>query len=179
MKKNKLFYLVMMVSLLGCFQSRAFVTDSSFYGFTIRHDLMLNGTPDIVFRALVMDIGKWWDSKHTYSGNAANLSISAKAGGCFCEKLDNGGSVMHMTVVFADPGKTLRMTGGLGPLQALAVYGVMTISLAPIETGTKITVTYVVGGYGASGLSALPGLVDRVLEEQLNRFKAFINKTGE
>ena len=71
-----------------------------------------------MYNSIVDDVGLWWDSSHTFSGNAENLSIDDKAGGCFCENLENGGSVRHLEVVFVDPGKTLRMIGGLGPLSS-------------------------------------------------------------
>jgi hypothetical protein len=57
---------------------------------------------------------------HTFSGNAHNLSIEEKAMGCFCEKLPDGGGVSHMEVVYFAPGKTLRLSGALGPLNTWA-----------------------------------------------------------
>jgi hypothetical protein len=39
----------------------------------------------------------------------------------------NQGGVRHMQVVYVDPGKTLRMIGGLGPLQSMAATGSMTV----------------------------------------------------
>ena len=51
------------------------------------------------FDALTDDVGRWWNPEHSYSGVAANFSIDARAGGCFCERLKDG-SVAHMTVVF-------------------------------------------------------------------------------
>jgi hypothetical protein len=111
---------------------------------------------------------------HTFSGNADNLSIDDRAGGCFCEKLKNGGSVRHLEVVFADPGKSLRMIGGLGPLQGMAVTGTMTWSLSKADTGTNVKVTYSVGGYRPGGLQKMAPLVDKVMIEQLKRLKEYI-----
>jgi transposase len=118
----------------------------------------------------------WWDSVYTFSGDASNLSIDDRAGGCFCEKLKNGGSVRHLEVVFADPGKTLRMIRGLGPLQAMAVAGNMTWSLSKIDSGTNVKVTYSVGGYRPGGLQKMASLVDKVMFEQLKRLKEYIEK---
>ena len=150
------------------------VKDSSVIGFTIEDTVMISADPDDVYHALVADIGSWWDSAHTFSGNANNLSLDDKAGGCFCEKLEHGGSVRHLEVVFAAPGKTLRMIGGLGPLQSMAVTGSMTWALNKANNGTTVTVTYSVGGYRPGGLQKLAPLVDTVMSEQLYRLKNFI-----
>jgi hypothetical protein len=63
-----------------------------------------------------------------------------------------------MTVVYADPGKLLRLTGGLGPLQNLAVTGVMTWKLTEAGGKTTIEMSYKVGGYmpGAAGIGPWP-----------------------
>ena len=145
------------------------VVDSSTSGFTSRNEARVSAPPDVVYRALVDDVGAWWNADHTYTGDSANLSIDAKAGGCFCEKLPDGGSVQHMEVVYAERGKTLRLHGGLGPLQAMAVAGAMTFELEAVEDGTRITLTYVVGGYapGEGGLGAIAAPVDGVVGGQL------------
>ncbi len=57
-------------------------------------------------------------------GSAANLSLEARAGGCWCERLADGGSVEHLRVLLVSPGRMLRMRGALGPFQGLAVDGV-------------------------------------------------------
>ena len=95
------------------------VADITASGFLIRHDVTVTGTPEASWKALV-DVGSWWSSDHTYSGSASNLAIDARPGGCFCEKLANGGGVSHMTVVFVSPNTVLRMVGALGPLQGSA-----------------------------------------------------------
>ena len=86
---------------------------------------------------------------------------------------------MHMQVVFVDPGKTIRMTGGLGPLQSMAVNGAMTIMLKQVATGTQCEIIYTVGGYSISGFENIAPLVDRVLGEQCKRFKAYEQSLSE
>jgi len=154
-------------------EAHAEVVDSSYYGFTIKQEYPIKNVADSVYNNLVHYIGKWWDSEHTFSGQAANLWIDAVAGGCFSEKLPDGGSVRHMTVVFAKPGKTLRMEGGLGPLRSMAVSAVLTFNLSQDGNNTKLTVTYSVGGYVPGGLQKMALLVDRVLEQQMRRFTNF------
>jgi len=88
----------------------------------------------------------------------------------------SGGSVRHMQVVFADPGKQLRLSGGLGPLQAMGVAGSMSFVLIAQGEGTRLMYRYEVGGYTAGGLAALAGPVDQVQLGQLNRLKAYVEE---
>jgi hypothetical protein len=93
------------ILLASCMQlANASVIDSTANGFTVKNTVTIIGsTPERVYRHMVKDVGKWWNSAHSWSGDARNLSIDDKAGGGFREKLKNGGSVQHLTVVFADP----------------------------------------------------------------------------
>jgi len=152
------------------------VVDSSATGFTTRNTTTIAAPPAEVYRRLVNDVGRWWDPDHTYSKNSGNLTIDARAGGLFLEKLESGGSVVHMTVVYAAPGKALRMVGGMGPLQALAVSGSMTWQLTPDGAGTRVELVYAVGGYKPGGLGDMAALVDKVLAGQLDRLKAYAEK---
>jgi hypothetical protein len=102
------------------------------------------------------------------------MTIDARAGGCFCEKLANGGSVQHMTVILAEPGKTLRMRGALGPLQEQAVVGTITWTLTEAGPRTRVEMTYVVGGYMRGGLEPVAKIVDTVLGTQVQRLKQYI-----
>ena len=72
--------------------------------------------------------------------------------GCFCEKLARG-SVRHMEVVYFDPGKRLRLTGALGPLQSMAATGNLGIDLSPAPEGTQPEATYAVVGYLPTGIN--------------------------
>jgi uncharacterized protein YndB with AHSA1/START domain len=155
---------------------RAEVVDSSATGFTTRNTTTIAAPPSEVYKRLVNDVGRWWDPDHTYSKNSSNLTLDARAGGQFLEKLENGGSVVHMTVVYAAPGKALRMVGGMGPLQALAVSGSMTWLLTPEGTGTRVELIYAVGGYKPGGLADMAALVDKVLAGQLERLKAYVER---
>jgi len=154
------------------------VVDSSESGFTSRNSIQVSAPPDAVYDALVDDVHEWWDSDHTYTGDSANMSIEAEAGGYLCERLPSGGSVQHMEVVFAKPGASLRMRGGLGPLQAMGVFGAMTFDLEASGDGTEITLTYVVGGYapGEGGLGALAEAVDGVVRGQLESLARYVDE---
>jgi uncharacterized protein YndB with AHSA1/START domain len=152
------------------------VADAGAGGFTSRNKLLVAAPPAEVFGALVRDVGKWWSSAHTFSGDAANLRIEARPQGCFCETLPGGGA-RHLTVVAVEPGKLLRLTGGLGPLQAMAVDGALSWELTPAADGTEITATYAVHGYAAGGLEAWAAPVDRVIRQQLERLGRYV-ETG-
>src|ERR1051326_3995246 len=96
------------------------VVDSAANGFTVKVTVNIQASPDDLYRQIVA-VGDWWDSQHTFSGDAHNLSIDATATGCFCEKIPNHGSVRHMEVLLAAPGKSLVLTGALGPIDRKSV----------------------------------------------------------
>ena len=154
----------------------ASVADSSSYGFTIKQEYTIKDPADSVFKNLVYNIGKWWDSEHTYSHDARNLTIQPFAGGCFCERLKDSGSVRHMTVINIVPGKTLRMEGGLGPLQSMAVNAILTFSISQSCNNAELEVTYTVGGYAPGGLQKMAPIVDRVLGQQMKRMIEYDEK---
>jgi len=155
---------------------RAEVADSSASGFTVQITATIAAAPDEVYRKLVRGVGDWWSKDHTYSGDAHNLSIDEKAGGCFCEKLANGGGAKHMEVVNFAPGKMLVMRGALGPLQTMGASGSMLIQLSGANGGTNLVLTYAVGGYLARGLNTLAGPVDTVLTLQMTRLKNLVER---
>jgi uncharacterized protein YndB with AHSA1/START domain len=137
-------------------------------GFSVTETAHIAASPDQVYATLIVP-SKWWNSAHTFSQDAANLTLDAKAGGCWCETLPNGGSVMHMTVVYVAPGKALRLRGALGPFQGMGVDGAMTVTLKPAGDGTDVTMTYAMGGYAKGGFADLAKAADAVLGEQLGR----------
>jgi uncharacterized protein YndB with AHSA1/START domain len=173
--RNVAFLAVGILALLPA-GSAAAVADSSANGFNLRISVTIQAAPDEVYRRLVHNVGEWWSSDHTFSGDAHNLSIEEKAMGCFCEKLPKGGGVRHMEVINFAPGKTLVLTGGLGPLQSMAATGNMTFQISAAPGGTKLDVTYAVVGYLAAGMNGLAGPVDGVLMEQITRLKNYIER---
>jgi len=150
------------------------VVDSASGGFTVKTTLSIQAAPEEVYRRLVHNVGDWWNPEHTFSRDSHTLSIDDKAAGCFCEKLPNQGSVRHMEVVLAMPGKALVLTGGLGPLQSIAATGSMTFRLAAADGGTRLEVTYTVAGYLPAGMNTWAAPVDGVLKEQLTRLKNYV-----
>jgi uncharacterized protein YndB with AHSA1/START domain len=95
------------VLLLSTAPARSEVLDSAANGFTVRTTLTIAATPDVVYRDIIHNVGDWWNSQHTFSGDAHNLSIEEKPQGCFCEKLPNNGVARHMEVLQLVPGKAI------------------------------------------------------------------------
>jgi len=143
-------------------------------GFSLRHIAEApNVAPPVIWAAL-SDIGKWWDPEHTYSGDARNLTLEPYVRGCFCEKLSLYAGIEHGSVVYAQPAKTLRINGALGPLQEFGVNGVMTWQIEPGAGGSKITFTYNVGGFADRPLADWAPIVDEVLGGQLQRLARYV-----
>lgn len=134
----------------------------------------IHAKPDDVFT----DIGKvdkWWNKDHTYSHDAANLSMQLIPGGCFCERWEGGG-VVHGTVIGLRKDAQVVLQSSLGPLQPLAVNGVLTFTMAPRGEGTVLKLTYRVNGGPHSGLDKWAAPVDAMLTEQLHRLASYAEK---
>ena len=142
------------------------VKDSSHSGFTLENSRVVPVDAATAWKGLVDDVGDWWPADHTWWGDASKLSIRARAGGCFCE-INGKRQARHLEVVWVDPGKTLRMVGGLGPLQGLGLDGALEFRFAAEGEGTRITLWYRVGGYSPDDLSKIAPMVDRVMAQQL------------
>jgi uncharacterized protein YndB with AHSA1/START domain len=165
------------LSLLGTLSllqpARAEVQSVGANGFEVRETVHVAAAAEKSFAALLQP-ARWWSSEHTFSGNAANLVLDARAGGCWCENLPDGGSVEHLHVVFIAPGKVLRLRGALGPFQSMGVEGSLTWTLKPSANGTEISVSYAVGGYAKDGFEGASKAADRVLGEQMERLRKII-----
>ena len=137
-------------------------------GFLIVHSARIDAGPARIY-TLLPAIARWWSSSHTYSGDAANLTLESEAGGCFCERWKDG-AVAHGRVILALRDQLLRIDTALGPLQGKAVTGVLTFQLVPDGNVTVLTLTYRVNGASGSALDNDALAVDRVLGEQFARF---------
>jgi uncharacterized protein YndB with AHSA1/START domain len=151
------------------------VTRSTDDSFVSRHEVVVEASPKAVWLALISPAG-WWRADHTWSGDAANLSLTPQAGGCFCETIPEvdepgrftlQGSVEHMRVIQAYPEQALRMQGALGPLQSEPVIGVLTIAITKVEQGTRIVWEYNVGGPMRYEVPVISKAVDGVMGLQV------------
>lgn len=145
-------------------------------GFEIVIAETIEAPPEKLWTVLVAP-SRWWSKEHSWSGDAANFSLDAKAGGCFCEALPKGGSVEHARVIFAQPGTMLRLNGALGPLQSFPVTGILTVTLKPATGGTALELRYSVAGKidMPGGSAGIAPIVDKVLAQQVSGLK----KTAE
>jgi len=157
---------------LGLVPARAEVAAQGEAGFRVEHSVIANVSEKKAWAA-VLAPGAWWSSEHSWSGDARNMRLDAKLGGCWCERW-KGGEVRHMSVVALFPGSKIVLEGGLGPLQAMGVSGAMTISVTPEGEGSKISFSYSVGGVFDPPAAALAPAVDGVIGEQAGRLKSYL-----
>ncbi len=183
---------VLSAAVLVAISSPAYaeVKATSDTGFNVVHIASVAATPEAIWKRLLAP-KDYWNKAHSWSGSSAGFYIDAQANGCFCElfqekgadgKLKTVGSVEHMRVIFAQPGKVLRMQGALGPLQSEAVIGTLTVAIEPAKDGatTKVSFSYVVGGYMRYKVSEIAPAVDKVLGEQFkNMLQPFTPAGGE
>jgi hypothetical protein len=183
---------VLSAALLAAISSpaNAEVKATSESGFNVVHIASVTETPDVIWKRLIAP-KDWWNKAHSWSGSSAGFYIDPQANGCFCElfqekgtdgKLKTVGSVEHMRVIFAQPGKVLRMQGALGPLQSEAVIGTLTVAMEPAKDSktTKVSFSYVVGGYMRYKVTEIAPAVDKVLGEQFkNMLQPFTSVGGD
>ena len=173
MRPSRFASTLVMLCLLAA-SAQAEVERAASDSFVIVFSQSINATSAGVYSA-VTRIDQWWSSDHTYSGDASNLSLGADAGGCWCERW-NDGSVDHGRVILAMRDKLLRVQTALGPLQGKAVNGVLTFQLKPEQGSTLLTLSYRVNGSAASALDKDAPAVDKVLGEQFARLVRYIEK---
>jgi addiction module HigA family antidote len=100
-------YVALTSFFAASYPAGAAVVDVGPNGFTVQIAAHISATPATVYAALIRP-ALWWSPDHSFSGNSANPSLDAKAGGRWCEKLPNGGSIVHLSVVYTDPGMASR-----------------------------------------------------------------------
>ena len=78
--------LIAAIAVLATSPAAAEVVSTAETGFVVRQAADVSSGADQVWDRLVKP-AEWWSAKHTYSGDATNLSLDALAMGCFCEVL--------------------------------------------------------------------------------------------
>jgi hypothetical protein len=147
------------------------VVSSDSTGFHIKQAHRYEDGATNAYRVFVDDIDSWWPVDHTWFGADGTLTVDPVAGGCFCE-IAGDKQAQHMTVAYVDPGRVLRLTGGLGPLQGLGLNGTMTLTFSDSE----LTLEYIVSGYPSVDLTQLAPVVDKVLSLQMSSFTEFTSQ---
>ena len=164
--------LILATSILLATPASAAVISASDNGFEVQQTVNLVVPQSEAYNSFGR-IGQWWNSEHSYSGDAGRMTLSLRAGACFCETLDNGGGIEHMLVTFVQPGERVLLTGSLGPLLYEATTGVMDVKFERIAGGTRVTLNYRVAGFAKGGAAAMAPLVDQVLGDQMKRYRSF------
>jgi hypothetical protein len=139
--------------------------------YAIEHEIVLPGSPEVIYDAITGDISPWWD--HSFSEAPAKFFIEPRPGGGFWEIFDESGDgVLHATVIHAQRGRLLRFDGPLG-LSGRAVQMVHTYKFEPAgEDSTRLKVSVHAAGEIDADLAAI---VDQVWRHFLfERFGPYV-----
>ena len=164
--------LAISLALFAATPASAEVVSAGPNGFEVRHSVNLVIPQQKAFTAF-SQIQDWWSKDHTYSGDASRMSLQLRPGGCFCERLDNGGGIEHMRVTYVQPGERAVLTGSLGPLLYEATTGVMDIKVERIAGGSRIIMDYRAAGFAKGGAAEMAPIVDKVLGDQMKRLRVY------
>lgn len=170
MKKVSILFSIMLPMSMT---AHAKVLHVSKFGFIVENQISTDKTPTKVWLALTRNVDSWWPKDHTWWEGV--LSIEAKAGGCFCEVSETK-SAEHMRISFVEPNKLLRMSGGLGPLQGMGMFGALDWQIRAVDGGSEVTLSYKVSGVNPDGYAQLAPIVAQVQGIQLNGLKSFLEK---
>ncbi|MGV6819465.1 MAG: SRPBCC family protein [Parvularcula sp.] len=135
--------------------------------FTLKMEAVAEAPPEQVWAKLIHP-ARWWSSDHTYSGDAENLTLELRPGGLWREDWAGHG-VEHGRVLFFEENEGLRLEAPFGPLQAMAVQAVWSITLTPEDDGqrTRVTFEFVCNGSDQSRLDEVAPAVDYVKTQAL------------
>ncbi len=158
-------FLIMLLGITPGAQSE--VRSATATDFAIHHEAVVKVDPATAYK-LATQPARWWSGAHSWSGNAHNFRLEARAGGCWCE-VWKGGSVAHGRVLMARPGQMLRVDAPFGPLMQMPVQAVFTLSFKPEGTGTRMSADYIAAGPASLSLDKLAIPVDQVIGEQFTR----------
>jgi hypothetical protein len=148
---------------------QAEVSGSSDAGFTVTQAVTTKASVKRAWQGMMGHIDQWWHPDHTWSGDAGNLYIKPRIGGCFCERLEPRGEVEHLRIIYINP-------GALGPLQSMAAQGRMIWKVDPAPSGSTITLTYMVSGWVEGGFTPIAPAVDGVLKQQMERLAGYLDQ---
>lgn len=147
----------------------ASVTQTANGGYIVMQKGEVKATLEAVWEELIHP-ERWWNKAHSWSHDAANFSMSLGPGGCFCEKLPNGGFAEHARLIFVDPPRLLRLSGAFGPLQGESLVGTLTVRIVAGEKGgSAVSFEYAVGGNSRLAAGDIAPLVDQVIADQHGR----------
>lgn len=158
--------------------ARAEVVEARPDGFLVTISMQTKASPSAVYEMLVKP-QKWWSGEYTWSGDPARLSLVPEAGGCWCERWEQG-TAEHGRVRMALPGRMLRLDMVPGPLQDLPLRGVLTWWIRDGEdevAPTALDLEYRIGGPDWAGLDEAAADVDTMFSKQVERLHRLL-ETG-
>ncbi len=169
--------LLFAAALLACSSgARAEVREATAEAAFITISKPIAATPEKVWPAL-LGVSHWWGDAYTFSGKAENLDLAARAGSCFCERWGDGASAEHGRVLLSLPGRLLRLSTVVGPLQEFAYVGTLDFWLKYAEDGSAVLdLEYRIRGAGGE-LDELAPDIDAQLVEQVGRLARYV-ETG-
>ena len=85
--------LFLLVSFMLCSQISAQDTESKYDVFSFTFDIVLPGSPELIYDNITGDISGWWD--HSFSEQPDSFFIEPFPGGGFYEYFDNLGNGHH------------------------------------------------------------------------------------
>lgn len=141
--------------------------------FVLMFEAAVDRPPDAILGA-IGQVGKWWESSHTYSGDAANLSLILQPGGCWCEKLADGSTFEHGRVV-AVSDSMVGLNAPFGPLKTMATRADFVLSWREENGVWTLRGLYVVQG---AGTGALADPVDGVMQIQFDNLVELIQSNA-
>lgn len=168
---------LLFITALIASPATAEVVHADAHGFEVNETVPLV-VPAPQAMAAFTDVASWWSKDHTYSGDAANLSLDARPGGCFCERFPKGGGIEHLRVTRFQPDEHIVLIGTLGPLLGEAVTGVMDVSVIKIAGGSRLTLNYKTAGFESGNADKFAPAVDAMLADQVKRYRQFVSRGG-
>jgi hypothetical protein len=147
------------------------VVERSADSFTLRYAVDSGIAPEKIGPSLA-DLPRWWDSAHTYSGSAENLSLDLTPGGCWCERLADGTDFDH--------GRTVSVTADsfvfnapFGPMRGRTTKAELTVAWPATTRGRTPTWTMVVEG---PGMGAMADAIDAVMGAGYRRWMIWLER---
>jgi hypothetical protein len=145
------------------------IVERSENGFTLRFTSATEIVPDEI-PATLQDLPLWWDGAHSYTGDAANLSLDLSPGGCWCEKMPDGTGFEHGRTVSVEDGRIL-FHAPFGPLRGKATRADLTVTWPAVGRAGEPTWVMVVEG---PGLGAMADAVHGVMEAGFYRWVRYL-----
>lgn len=139
------------VAIVTASPAAAEIISRSENAFTLRFEGETRLGPDGVADAF-SQVQQWWDPAHSYTGEAANLSLDLVPGGCWCEAMPDGSRFDHGRVEAVALGE-VRLHAPFGPLRTMATRAELVVTYALVDGVVRPSWTFIVEGPGVGALA--------------------------